>query len=542
MRLHAIQCQIIMRSYLSTRILPPFLTCLLLFGLLISGGCIENSGPGPKDGQSAVDCDFSTITGTPIYAHASWGILVVDPQTDEVLYERNADEMFVPASTTKLFTSAAVLESLGPDYRFITPVYAIGTVDRTGILEGDLVLVASGDPDMGGRMLPDGSIEFTNVDHGDANALGGAILTATDPLAGLDSLALQVRATGITEVSDVVIDDRLFETTDLGKGFVVSPIIVNDNLVDVIITPGAVGTAPSLAMRPQTAAYRLVNEAVTGPAGNPLGITITDGAGETIVVRGCVAADAGRVNQTYSVKTPASYARTLFIEALARHGVHVGAPATGENPSEKLPETGTYADAKEVARITSPPLTEDVKLTLKVSQNLHADTYISLIAAASNKTGFYDGLIKEGEILRSMDIDTAAVSLGDGEGGVEEDRFSPRSAAQLLTIVTTRPYSEEFTEALPVLGVDGSLASSCTAGNPARGYVYAKTGTHGTYDPLNDRGILLTKSLAGYVDTASGKRLIFAVFVNNVPFLDVQDMYTVGEDLGSIAGLIYTHY
>ena len=136
MRLHAIQCQIIMRSYLSTRILPPFLTCLLLFGLLISGGCIENSGPGPKDGQSAVDCDFSTITGTPIYAHASWGILVVDPQTDEVLYERNADEMFVPASTTKLFTSAAVLESLGPDYRFITPVYAIGTVDRTGILEG----------------------------------------------------------------------------------------------------------------------------------------------------------------------------------------------------------------------------------------------------------------------------------------------------------------------------------------------------------------------------------------------------------------------
>jgi D-alanyl-D-alanine carboxypeptidase/D-alanyl-D-alanine-endopeptidase (penicillin-binding protein 4) len=532
----------IMQSSLYIRIVPLFLTAFLLLMLLVSGGCVGNPGSGPEDGQSAFESDLSTITGAPLYAHASWGILVVDPQTGEILYEQNADEMFVSGSTTKLFTSAAVLEALGPDYRFVTPVYAVGAVDGTGILEGDLVLVASGDPDMGGRTLPNGSVEFTNIDHGDANALGGAILTATDPLAGLDSLASQVRAAGISEVSDVVIDDRLFGTTDLGKDFVVSPISVNDNLVDVIITPGAVGTPPLLAMRPQTAAYRLVNEAVTGPAGTPLGITITEGAGRTIVVEGTVAADAGMVNQTYSVKTPASYARTLFIEALARQGVRVRALSTDENPSEKLPETGTYTDAKEVARITSPPLTEDVKLTLKVSQNLHADTYISLIAAASNKTGFYDGMIREGQILRSMGIDTTGVSLGDGEGGVEVDRFSPRSAAQLLTIVATRPYAEEFMEALPVLGVDGSLASSCTAGNPACGYVYAKTGTHGTYDPLNDRGILLTKSLAGYVDTASGKRLVFAVFVNNVPFLDVQDMYTVGEDLGSIAGLIYTYY
>ncbi len=97
-------------------------------------------------------------------------------------------------------------------------------------------------------------------------------------------------------------------------------------------------------------------------------------------------------------------------------------------------------------------------------------------------------------------------------------------------------------DALPLLGVDGSLASSCTAGNPACGHVYAKTGTRGSYDPLNDRGILLAKSLAGYVDTKSGKRLAFAVYVNNVPFMDVKDMMAAGDDLGSIAGLIYQHY
>ncbi len=66
---------------------------------------------------------------------------------------------------------------------------------------------------MGGHTLPDGTIEYTNIDHGDANALQGAILTTTDPLAGLNSLALQVKASGIMKVSDVVIDDRLFETT-----------------------------------------------------------------------------------------------------------------------------------------------------------------------------------------------------------------------------------------------------------------------------------------------------------------------------------------
>ncbi len=146
----------------------------------------------------------------------------------------------------------------------------MGTVDDLGKLNGNLVLVASGDPDMGGRTLPDGTIAYTNIDHGDANALGGAILTPTDPLAGLDDLALQVKASGITEVSDVAIDDRLFTTTDLGKTFVISPISINDDQIDITITPADPGAAPSLAMRPQTAAYPLVNTVTTGPQEIPL--------------------------------------------------------------------------------------------------------------------------------------------------------------------------------------------------------------------------------------------------------------------------------
>jgi D-alanyl-D-alanine carboxypeptidase/D-alanyl-D-alanine-endopeptidase (penicillin-binding protein 4) len=512
----------------------------LLAALLITAGC--TSSPAIPPASSSFESNLSTITSAPRYTHASWGIIIVDPATGKALYERNADQMYVPGSTTKLFSSAAALEALGPNYRFRTPVYAIGSVDDRGKLDGNLVLVASGDPNMGGRTLPDGTIAYTDIDHGDANALGGAILAPTDPLAGLDDLASQVKGAGITEVSDVAIDDRLFTITDLGKTHVISPIMINDDQIDITITPAAPGAAPSLAMRPQTAAYRLVNKITTGPAGDPLAVSITENPKGMIVVQGTIAADAGPVNQTYTVKTPAAFARTLFIEALNRQGIRVVAAATGDNPTATLPAPAAYTGARKVAELSSPPFSEDVKLTLKVSQNLHADTYIPLIAVAANKTGFYDGMIAEGKILNALGLDTNGVVLGDGEGGDSVDRFSPRSAAQLLTVMTTRPYAERYVKALPILGVDGSLASSCTAGNPACGHVYAKTGTRAGYDPLNDRGILLTKSLAGYVDTRSGKRLVFAVFVNNVPFSDLSDMMAAGDDLGSIAGLIYTNY
>jgi len=529
-----------MPSYQLVRSFFVLIVVSLLAALLITAGCMGS--PAALHKSSSFESNLSTITSAPRYSHASWGIIIVYPATGKTLYENNADQMFVPGSTTKLFSSAAALEALGPDYRFRTPCYAMGSVDGSGKLDGNLVLVASGDPDMGGRTLPDGTIAYTNIDHGDANALGGAVLTPTDPLAGLDDLASQVKTSGITEVSDVAIDDRLFTTTDLKKTFVISPISINDDQIDITITPADPGAAPSLAMRPQTAAYRLVNKATTGPAGVPLEVLITEGPKGTIVVEGTIAAGAGPVNQTYTVKTPAAFARTLFIEALNRQEIRVTAAATGDNPSATLPAPAAYTSARKVAGLISPPFSEDVKLTLKVSQNLHADTYISLIAAASNKTGFYDGMLEEGTILGSLGLDTRGVSLGDGEGGVAEDRISPRSAAGLLTLMTKRPYAEKYVNALPILGVDGSLATSCSPDSPARGRVYAKTGTTGTYDPLNNRGILLAKSLAGYVDTKNGKRLVFAIYVNNVPFENVDDMMATGNDLGSIAEAIYTYY
>jgi len=518
------------------QILAGIITSILIVVLLVAAGCSGTAGQTASP-STALEKNISSITSAPQYAHASWGLIVIDPSTNRTLYEKNADEMFAPASTTKLFSSSAVLAALGPDYRVTTPVYATGTLGADGTLDGNLVLVAKGDTTMGGRTLPDGTIEYTNTDHSES----GATLTTIDPLAGLNDLANQVKAAGITRVSDVVIDDRLFANYQGDYMALLSPIVINDNLVDLSVTPTTPGSAPSVVIRPETSLYKFDNRATTGPAGSATALDAGEEAG-TIILVGNIAADAGTVNTTAAVTDPAAFARSLFIGALEREGVTVAAPATGNNPAAKLPAAESYGSKKMVANLTSPPLAEDVKLTLKVSQNMHANYYIMLLALSENKTSYSDGMTKEGNVLRSLGLDTTGAMLGDGAGGDRVDHVSPRTVAELLTLMSRQPYADRFVKAQPILGVDGSTVGHCAAGNPACGHVYAKTGTYNYPDPLNGGNVLLSKGLAGYVDTKSGKQLVFAAYVNNVRLNETVTADTVGTDLGSIAGMIYEEY
>ena len=198
------------------------------------------------------------IIKDPLYKGSSWGILVKDLESGEVVYQLNMEKLFVPASTTKLFTLSAGLDTFGPDYRFQTPIYRWGKVDSQGTLDGDLVLVASGDLTMGGRTTPDGRIAYTNMDHTDA-AMDGifeAILTKPDPLAGLNELARQVATSGIKYVKgDVIIDNRLFQIITSPAGIARTPMVINDNIIDFIITPAKLGEKASVDYRPRTIAY-----------------------------------------------------------------------------------------------------------------------------------------------------------------------------------------------------------------------------------------------------------------------------------------------
>ncbi|HWQ20050.1 MAG TPA: D-alanyl-D-alanine carboxypeptidase/D-alanyl-D-alanine-endopeptidase [Methanotrichaceae archaeon] len=477
------------------------------------------------------------------YNHSWWGILAEDLDTRVVIYQQNEEKMFSPGSTTKLYTGAAALDAIGADYRFETPIYARGPVDQSGNLHGDLILVASGDLTMGGRTTPEGKIAYTDIDHGDANSLGNATLTTIDPLAGLDQMAEQVSAAGIESVSgNVIIDDRLFEKInppDSANDYTLTPIVINDNLIDIVVRPSKQGMAAEVQWRPLTSVYKVVSNVTTSGKNETAQIEISSGDPGIIEVSGQVPEGKGPIVQTYKVDDPSSFARSLLIEALERHGVRVNASVASENPSDLLPAEMNYSGLDRVALLTSPPFSENLKLILKVSQNMQADSLLPLMAVMEGKRSFWDGLAIEHAFLKRAGLDLTAISISDGRGNSNADLMTPKATLQLLRYMSTRNDSVVYLDALPILGVDGSLATSVAPDSPASGHVQAKTGTTATYDAVNSRLLLSAKAMAGYMTTSRGKRLAFAIYVNNVPVQDIDALIQVGNDLASISEAIY---
>src|SRR5215213_144089 len=220
---------------------------------------------------------ITSVMDKPRYAQSTWSLLVADVASGEILYELHPDQIALTGSVRKLFSVGLALEQLGAEHRFTTPVYRQGVVDARGALMGDLVLVAAGDLTLGGRLNADGAIAFTNFDHNDANNLSTAILTPQDPMRGLDDLAQQVRASGIQTVTgDVIVDDRLFESFRVpNQHLLITPIMVNENMVDVTVGPTQAGQAASLDWRPRTAAFSVQGKATTVAEGAPATVSLS---------------------------------------------------------------------------------------------------------------------------------------------------------------------------------------------------------------------------------------------------------------------------
>jgi PBP4 family serine-type D-alanyl-D-alanine carboxypeptidase len=480
----------------------------------------------------------STINSST-YQQSTWGILFQDQNSSEVLFEENPQELLVPGSTTKIFAAAAALAAYGPDYRFQTPVYYDGNLE-SGTLQGNLVLVATGDLTMGGRNTPDGKIAYTNLDHCDANAMEGANLTSPDPLGGLNELARQVKASGINKVEgDVIIDDRLFEKILAPTGeYLITPIMINDNLIDLEIVPGKAGENATLNWRPQSSIYTVTSQVKTVISGETE-ITINSDDKSQIVVEGQILENSTPLVRTVTVEDPSSFARSLFIEALKREGVEVTSPVTGENQQLLSNNTTAYTEDERVALLTSLPFSENIKLVLKVSQNMQADTLVSLLAAKNGKKTFDEGMQLMGDFLESAGVNTDMLALSDGRGGASSDRISPEASNQLLSYMVRQSYFQSFFDALPVLGYDGSLAGIVTNSSPIYGKVNAKTGTAIAEDKLNGRGILLSKSLTGYMVTRSGRKLIFSIYINNMPLNNTEDVALAHQDIIKVLEAVY---
>ena len=270
-----------------------------------------------------LDDRIKSIITAPQYKSSRWGILAVDMETKKPVYAHNADMLFAPASVSKLYSCTAAMIAIGPDHRYETPVYRRGEV-TDGTLKGDLILVAQGDLTLGGRTLPDGKLAFKDSDHIYASYYGtGTELTDTDPLQGLNDLAKQVKAAGIRTVDgEVLIDDRLFNR-ERGSGSgptIVTPIMVNDNLIDLVVIPGAkAGDPATVRMRPETELYRVESKVQTMAKEKTARIRVESKTPGLLMVTGQIGASMKPVVRIHPVEDPALFARA-FHRGVAAQG------------------------------------------------------------------------------------------------------------------------------------------------------------------------------------------------------------------------------
>ena len=490
---------------------------------------------------------FDGIKNKPEFAHSNFGVEIYSLDRKAVLFQWNGNKLFIPGSTTKLLTEGTALQLLGPDYRFHTAIYRTGEI-RNGVLKGNLVLVASGDPDLSGRLQPDGTLAFADEDH----SYGGfdSKLVAGDPAAPLNDLAQQIAAAGIRKiVGQVLVDASLYPEGDreLGTGVAISPVMVNDNLVDAVISPGpSVGAKANVRISPQPSYIRYVNMMTTGAGGSKFSLDRSDrtlaNGDVQVTLKGSIPADRGPFVDSYPVASPSRFATALLTAALANKGVAV---TNGKFPAKP---TGakfkdSYTPQNRVAEHISAPFREDVKITLKTSQNLHASSMPFLLGAVLGKAKTsidHKGFELERDFLTKAGLDLSGAVQSDGAGG--DAMFTPDFMVHYLAYKATQPDYSVFHSALPVLGKDGTLFDIQTA-SPAAGHVFAKTGTFEDSDLLNASTILTAKGLAGYTTTATGEHIAFAIYVNSVPLAtDASDsvktsdaVRNVGEQVGEIA-------
>src|SRR5262245_1236522 len=471
---------------------------------------------------TALSARIQAVISRPQYKHALFGVEVYSLTDKKVLFAHNEDKLFVPGSVTKLVTEGTALRLLGPDFRFRTRVYRTGAISEQGVLHGNLVLVASGDPNLSNRVRSDGTLAFENEDHAYGHVLEAKLLPG-DPRQVIRGLADQVAAKGVKKVDGrILVDVTLFPegTKEGGTGVVVSPIAVNDNVIDVVVTPGAAPGEPArFEASPATAYAVFRSEVTTGERGSEAQVGFEEAQAEEgallVTLRGSVPAGSAARPFPFAVPQPHAFAHTLLVESLRHAGVQV-TTAAGDAPDWKsLAET--YRPENMLAEHVSPPLSEDVKVTLKVSQNLHAAMMpyvLGAVLAQKHDDALAAGFDRERAFLHEAGLELASAAQSDGAGA--SAYYTPDFMVRFLAYMAAQDTARTFHDALPVLGRDGTLWDTLRS-SPTAGHLSAKTGTHVSGDLLNQQYVVNGKGLAGYLDTADGKRLAVAVFANHVP-------------------------
>ncbi len=438
----------------------------------------------------------------------SWGIQVIDLASGKVLYERDANHLFIPASNMKMFTTAAALEELGPDYIFHTTVESDAVPDAQGRV-WDLYLVGRGDPNLGVRTFP-----YTY--HG-----------AQQPADKfLEELADHVKAQGVREVvGKLVADDSYFvwepfapnwaaDDLDWGYGAPVSALAFNDNLLTLHVKPGEkAGDEAEVRLNPVADYYLLRNHILTGAkAAEKNYLLLRQPGSMELDLWGQIPLEGEESVDTIAIANPPQLMAEQFRAALRARGIALDGPIEVRHftPLEaaSLPNPAPPSSARVVlAEHTSPPLSEAIKVVNKESENLHAEMLLRTLGRAVNNHGSLAGGL---EALNAFATEQVGILPGetyfsDGSGLSREDLVAPHAAVKLLVYMGRSRHFQAFLDSLPVSGIDGTLAHRFYD-DDVKGKIHAKTGS-----------VEHVNTLSGYMDLPSGKRLAFSMMGNNHP-------------------------
>ncbi len=441
--------------------------------------------------------DMDDLFSDPNFSNAQWGVVIQSLETGEFFYKRNENKLFIPASDLKLFTTAAGLLLLGPDYRFATNIFMSGKVDGS-VLDGDLVIEGQGDPTISGRFYSNNMFKVYED--------------------WADSLA----AMGIDEITGNVIGyDDDFDDKPLGKGWPwdlesywfeapSGAISFNDNVVNINITTDS--NKAVISIMPDVN-YMVINndiQVVDGDSSSSIDVYRERGT-NLVNVFGVI--HQGDSVQTFvTVNNPTQYAMVVLKKILKERGIEVkGYPididaAAGPVSLSLINKLFTWY---------SPPFKEIIKVINKNSENFFAEQLIKAIGFEEKGFGSIDaGVEAMQDVIQDMGINPDNMVIADGSGLSRLSLITPRQFVTLLNYMYKNRYFIQYFNSLPIAGVDGTLGKRMK-NTKAANKVRAKTGY-----------LDAVRSLSGYAFTGDNEPVAFSIIANNflVPYKLVDNL------------------